>query len=149
MVTTAATIIIDKKTNRILLCHVTEHDFWSLPKGVQEDGELLISTALREVEEETGLVFDDDGVAASAITYHDTYSYIKNKNMAVFSIQVHEIDLSKLKCASTFVSDIDRKTKPEVDDYLLVDGTMLLFMVNEAQKKVLKPILEELCLIES
>ena len=106
MVTTAATIIIDKKTNRILLCHVTEHDFWSLPKGVQEDGELLISTALREVEEETGLVFDDDGVAASAITYHDTYSYIKNKNMAVFSIQVHEIDLSKLKCASTFVSDI-------------------------------------------
>jgi 8-oxo-(d)GTP phosphatase len=41
---------------RILLVHRTQHKDISLPKGKLDPGELLPQTAVREVEEETGLV---------------------------------------------------------------------------------------------
>jgi 8-oxo-dGTP diphosphatase len=40
---------------RILLVHRPRYDDWSLPKGKAEPGEQPHDTALREVEEETGL----------------------------------------------------------------------------------------------
>ena len=40
----------------ILLVHRPDHRDWSLPKGKLDDGETLKDAALREVEEETGLV---------------------------------------------------------------------------------------------
>jgi len=40
---------------RILLVHRPRYDDWSLPKGKADPGERAEDTALREVEEETGL----------------------------------------------------------------------------------------------
>lgn len=40
---------------RVLLLHHREEDRWCLPKGHVDPGESLAVTALREVEEETGL----------------------------------------------------------------------------------------------
>jgi len=42
-------------TWEILLVHRPRYDDWSLPKGKADDGERDEDTALREVEEETGL----------------------------------------------------------------------------------------------
>ena len=42
-------------TTRILLVHRPRYDDWSLPKGKADPGERAEETALREVEEETGL----------------------------------------------------------------------------------------------
>lgn len=39
----------------VLLVHRPHHDDWSFPKGKIDDGETLGQTAVREVEEETGL----------------------------------------------------------------------------------------------
>ena len=44
-----------KGAPRILLVHRPRYDDWSLPKGKAEAGERLQDTALREVQEETGL----------------------------------------------------------------------------------------------
>ena len=41
--------------SRILLVHRPRYDDWSLPKGKADRGERAEDTALREVEEETGL----------------------------------------------------------------------------------------------
>ncbi|MFI5047576.1 MAG: NUDIX hydrolase [Acidimicrobiia bacterium] len=44
-----------KGAARILLVHRPRYDDWSLPKGKAEVGERAEDTALREVQEETGL----------------------------------------------------------------------------------------------
>ncbi len=41
--------------SRVLLVHRPRYDDWSLPKGKADNGERDEDTALREVEEETGL----------------------------------------------------------------------------------------------
>ena len=42
-------------TSRVLLVHRPAYDDWSFPKGKADPGETIEQTALREVEEETGL----------------------------------------------------------------------------------------------
>jgi 8-oxo-dGTP diphosphatase len=44
------------RDGRVLLVHRPKHDDWAFPKGKLEDGESWEAAALREVEEETGLV---------------------------------------------------------------------------------------------
>jgi 8-oxo-dGTP diphosphatase len=41
---------------RVVLVHRPKYDDWSFPKGGQRRGETLLSTALREVREETGFL---------------------------------------------------------------------------------------------
>jgi 8-oxo-dGTP diphosphatase len=41
---------------RVVLVHRPRHDDWSFPKGRQRRGETLVTTALREVREETGFL---------------------------------------------------------------------------------------------
>lgn len=54
----ANVIILDVK-NRILLHHRRDNDSWGLPGGIINIGEKLEDTAIREVEEEVGLVCKD------------------------------------------------------------------------------------------
>jgi 8-oxo-dGTP diphosphatase len=41
--------------DRVLLCHRTDMDFWNLPGGGANSGELPTETVIRETKEETGL----------------------------------------------------------------------------------------------
>ena len=45
--------ISEDKSLEILIIHRPDRD-WSFPKGKQDQGETLLQTAIREVEEETG-----------------------------------------------------------------------------------------------
>jgi 8-oxo-dGTP diphosphatase len=53
----------------VVVVHRPKYDDWTLPKGKAEDGESDEECALREVEEETGLVCDlvDELVGASYV----------------------------------------------------------------------------------
>ena len=48
--------VIFDSSKRVLLCHRTDIDLWDLPSGAMEQGETPWEAALREVEEEVGLV---------------------------------------------------------------------------------------------
>lgn len=54
--------------DRVLVVHRPRYDDWSLPKGHVDDGESWEETALREVEEETGVTAEIAG-APIAIAY--------------------------------------------------------------------------------
>ena len=50
----AAGAVVARK-GRVLLVHRPKYDDWSFPKGKQDPGEHVVATAVREVEEETGV----------------------------------------------------------------------------------------------
>ena len=64
---TAAGGLVQNREGKYLLIY--RHDLWDLPKGKQEPGEDIVTCALREVSEETGL---NDLTAGSLIcvTHH-------------------------------------------------------------------------------
>jgi ADP-ribose pyrophosphatase YjhB (NUDIX family) len=54
LVPAASAIVIDQN-GRILLHRRDDNELWSIPGGAMEVGEQIADTAIREVEEETGL----------------------------------------------------------------------------------------------
>lgn len=80
----AAGGVVYNAKNEILLIH--RRGFWDLPKGKMEEGETIEETAVREVEEETGLVNVHilKPVLFKAVTNTATYhSYILNGKQAM------------------------------------------------------------------
>ena len=59
-----------KQAVKVLLVHRPRYDDWSFPKGKLEPGETHHGAALREVEEETGLVCHT-GEELPEVHYHD------------------------------------------------------------------------------
>jgi ADP-ribose pyrophosphatase YjhB (NUDIX family) len=51
----AASAIVTDDEDRILLIRRSDNDLWSIPGGAMEIGESISETAIREVQEETGL----------------------------------------------------------------------------------------------
>ncbi|MCM1949518.1 NUDIX domain-containing protein [Streptomyces sp. G2] len=58
----SVTVVVRDTEGRILLIHKTDNDLWALPGGGHDIGERIGDTAVREVEEETGVVVDVEGI---------------------------------------------------------------------------------------
>lgn len=62
--------------DEVLLVHRPDHDDWTLPKGKAKPGETYGACALREVQEETGLVCEL-GAAVDVVEYVDADGRLK------------------------------------------------------------------------
>jgi 8-oxo-dGTP diphosphatase len=60
----------------VAVVHRPKYDDWTLPKGKLDPGEGFEEAALREVEEETGLVCEL-GEELESTTYHDRHGRLK------------------------------------------------------------------------
>ncbi len=99
---------------RVLLAHATETTHWDIPKGQGEEGEAPQVTALREMEEETGIAVD-----ASRLTDLGLFVYRRDKDLHLFAARARadELDLTRCTCTSMFPRRSDGTMIPEMDAF--------------------------------
>lgn len=61
-----ASILVEDPDGRVLLERREDSDMWCMPGGAADEGDSFASTAIRELEEETGLVAEVDDLIAFA-----------------------------------------------------------------------------------
>jgi len=134
MKTSCGLLLTDGK--KLLLCHVTNKPQWDIPKGVQEEGETPIQCLLREVKEETGIVFDKEEI--EHIIDIGIYDYLPAKKLHLFLFETENLpDAYLMACNSMFT--MYEKDFPEVDAFEYVPFDSL---VNYTSMKLF-PVLEK------
>lgn len=127
-----ANVIILDSSGRILLHHRVDNDTWGLPGGAMEIGESLEETAMREANEEIGLIcknlkifniYSGDKLYYKYPDGNEVYNVTATYICKDFSGQI-VVDESEGKDARFFsVSDIPEKISPPVkiiiDDFIL------------------------------
>ncbi|MFI8256950.1 NUDIX hydrolase [Streptomyces filamentosus] len=58
----SVTVVVRDDHGRLLLIHKTDNNLWALPGGGHDLGERIGDTAVREVEEETGIHVEVDSI---------------------------------------------------------------------------------------
>lgn len=105
-------IVILNDEAELLLCHVTGHDHWDLPKGGPAPGESPLAAALRETREETGLELDP-----SALLDLGRLDYRPRKDLHLFATLMPRFDTGVLRCDSLFTDDSGIRRLPEMDGF--------------------------------
>ena len=82
----AASAIVTDDEERILLIRRSDNDLWSIPGGAMEIGESISQTAVREVEEETGLEVQPLYVVGIYSNPHHVVEYSDGEVRQQFSI---------------------------------------------------------------
>jgi 8-oxo-dGTP pyrophosphatase MutT (NUDIX family) len=105
-------IVIFSDRPELLLCHVTGHDHWDLPKGGAHAGESPLRAALRETLEETGLRLQAEGLLEVG-----RFDYGPKKDLHLFATRLPRFDVTTLRCTSHFTAACGLRRLPEMDGY--------------------------------
>jgi 8-oxo-dGTP pyrophosphatase MutT (NUDIX family) len=104
--------VIVNDAHELLLCHVTGHDHWDLPKGGAHAGETPLQAALRETREECGLDLDP-----AALRDLGRLPYRARKDLHLFGARLPRIDTGTLTCESRFIDGATGALLPEMDAF--------------------------------
>jgi len=116
---------------QLLICHPTNSKHWDIPKGRKEGWEMIGDAAVRELQEETGLV-----LASSDIRYIGIWSYKTGKDLALFSYSTQSMpEPSVCFCASMF--EYEGQQIPEMDDWAVVSWDDAIAKMNPDLARVL------------
>lgn len=105
-------VVIVNDQAELLLCHVTGHSHWDLPKGGIHSNETPLQAALRETEEESGLV-----LSPTALLDLGPLPYRTNKGLHLFAALLPRLDTRELHCASCFTDGRNGRRLPEMDGF--------------------------------
>lgn len=124
-------IFIDATEEKILMVHPTnQRDYWDFPKGRLESGETTLEAAIREVEEETSIVVDENDYIQDL----GFYNYNKHKNLHMYSCVDKEFNINKLFCRT--MVDHAEPPYPECDDFEMFSIEDAIDLMCPAMKKV-------------
>lgn len=112
--TVSCGVVLLDPDGRVLLAHATDTSHWDIPKGQGEEGEAPHAAALRELEEETGIV-----VAAGRLKDLGLFVYRRDKDLHLFAARARadELDLTRCTCTSMFPRRYDGTMIPEMDAF--------------------------------
>ncbi len=118
MKTTSFGVLIFNEHGQLLLAHATGQKHWDIPKGGAEAGESPCAAALREVQEETGIVLD-----AQVLEELGRLPYNARKDLHLFRAVLHtrDCDIASCRCTSYFSHYATGAMTPEVDQFRWVD----------------------------
>ena len=132
-------VIIFNINGNILITKPTGNNIYSFPKGINEDGEDFLTTAIRETYEETNIDLTIIDGYFSDLIYNSIY---KDKNKTVYLYTFYSnIDLENhpIICNSFFSRN--GKEYPENDGYLWLKPKDALSYLHYVQKNILENIL--------
>ena len=118
MKTLSCGVLIFNEHGQLLMAHATGQRHWDIPKGGGEDGESPRDAAVREVQEETGIVLD-----AASLEDIGHLPYQQRKDLYLFRTVLHtrDCDISACECTSFFPHYATGVSTPEVDQFRWVD----------------------------
>lgn len=105
-------IVVVNDDAELLLCHVTGHDHWDLPKGGLHAGETPLQGALRETHEETGL-----RIEPASLLELGRFAYGARKDLHLFATLQPRFDAGQLQCTSRFADLASGRDLPEMDGF--------------------------------
>lgn len=126
-------ILFFNKKKELLLCHVTGNDFWDLPKGKIEEGEVPIETAIRETFEETGFI-----ASKSELKDLGRFDYNKSKDLHLFEYVGNKFFSEKqANCINTYTNKHGINI-PEMDDWCFMDIDTAIYKSSNSLSNLLK-----------
>jgi putative (di)nucleoside polyphosphate hydrolase len=129
-VTSCGVIVTDGR--RLLLGHATHSPRWDIPKGVAEPEENFVAAAVRELEEETGLVVTPDALRDLGV-----HAYLPGKDLALFAWLPSEMPRpDRLVCRSVFALSGGAMV-PELDKFGLFEWDAALRKVGKSLARLL------------
>ena len=131
-------VIITNGIN-FLVCHPTGAPWkrsWSLPKGIIDIGEDAVDAAIREVNEETGLVLDK-----SSLIDKGEYPYKTLKNLHLFLYNIDNINVAECHCISMYQQK-PGIFAPEVDKYAWIPYIKAGEYLNPALYKIFQEVIK-------
>ncbi len=130
LLTSAGVIVTDG--HRLLLGHATHSPRWDIPKGIVEPAESFVAAAVRELDEETGLV-----VPAQALRDLGVHAYRPGKDLALFTWMPDAMPQpERLVCRSMFALRGGAMV-PEFDKFGVFDWDVALGKVGKSMARVL------------
>jgi 8-oxo-dGTP pyrophosphatase MutT (NUDIX family) len=85
----STTVAVRDELGRLLLSHKIDNDLWALPGGAMELGESVAEAAIREVEEETGVVVQLVGLVGIYTDPGHVMQYSDGEVRQEFSVCFH------------------------------------------------------------
>lgn len=116
--------VLVKYGGKYVLGHATGQNHYDMFKGGMESGETIIQTALRECEEESGLIFQEKDL--HFISHTD---YTSKKDLVIYVAKIDSLNLADLKCTTFIKGSTDRL---EMDYYALMDFDEMLAKVGKS-----------------
>lgn len=134
MDTTCGVLVTDGAV--LLLGHATRTPRWDIPKGLAEPGEPHAEAALRELQEETGLL-----APAAALRPLGLHRYLPGKDLALFAWNPGAMpDPAALLCTS-MVTLAGGASFPEMDRFALLPWPEALARVGKNMRRVLETVM--------
>jgi 8-oxo-dGTP pyrophosphatase MutT (NUDIX family) len=109
---------------------------WTVFKGQQEDGEDLITTAIRELKEETGIDINIDNRLNKNISTNYVFMYeMQHKDVYLYMLDDVEgaLDNFKFHCSSNW----GEEQVPEISDYRWFDLDEMEYYIFPSQRRMI------------